>query len=134
MTNGVNATNAARAVLKQAEDLIAPALKTGACSDPRLLEALAGQLPSLGVDNEKQLKLMLDAAFFFYVSGRPDRGLEIAAKATPYCAYWAITRTTKLVWKFAAVAMAPMSVTARSTPRCPRAFRRTTLRWKKDWN
>ena len=115
MANGVKATSAAEAVLKQAEDLITPALKTGACSDPRLLEALAGQLPSLGVDNEKQLKLMLDAAFFFYVSGRPDRGLEIAAKARSFALEVADAKST-------AAALTMLGICAADTGNLPMAM------------
>ena len=115
MTNGGKATTAAEAILKQAEDLITPALKTGSCSDPRLLEALAGQLPALGVNNEKQLKLMLDAAFFFYVSGRPDRGLEIAAKARSFALELADAKST-------AAALTMLGICAADTGNLPMAM------------
>ena len=115
MADSANATDKARAILKQAEDLIVPALKSGACSDPRLLEALAGQLPSLGVDNEKQLKLMLDAAFFFYVSGRPDRGLDIAAKARSFALEAADAKAT-------AAALTMLGICAADTGNLPMAM------------
>ena len=115
MADSANATDKARAILKQAEDIIVPAIKSGACSDPRLLEALAGQLPALGVDNEKQLKLMLDAAFFFYVSGRPDRGLDIAAKARTFALETADAKAT-------AAALTMLGICAADTGNLPMAM------------
>ncbi len=115
MTDCGNTTEKARLVLKQAEELIVPALKSGACSDPRLLEALASQLPSLNVDSEKQLKLMLDAAFFFYVSGRPDRGLDIAAKARSFALEVADAKST-------AAALTMLGICAADTGNLPMAM------------
>ncbi len=69
------------ALLKQADAQISLALKDGAASDPRLIEALALQLGNIRVDVPEQLRVMLDAVRFFYVSGQAFTGLPIAQKA-----------------------------------------------------
>ena len=56
--------------LLKAETLILDALRSGAVADPRLLEATALDLMSLGDDKPRQLKSMLDAVRFFYVNGQ----------------------------------------------------------------
>lgn len=83
MTNSPHiATASKRAeLLSEARALIGAALRDGSTSDPRLLEALALQLHSLREDVPEQLKLMLDAGRFFYVSGQAFRGIPIAQKA-----------------------------------------------------
>ena len=75
------ASNADLALLKQADAHISLALKDGAASDPRLIEALATQLADIRVDAPEQLRLMLDAVRFFYISGQAFTGLPIAQKA-----------------------------------------------------
>ena len=60
--------------LRQAEEQIAKELKTGAPSEPRLLEVLAIRLASIDVDKPLQMKLMLDAARILYLSGKAERG------------------------------------------------------------
>ena len=54
-----------KGLLTQIQDLISAAVKTGTCSDLRVLEISACQLATLDVDKALQLKLMLDAGRFF---------------------------------------------------------------------
>lgn len=68
-------------LLSEARTIISQALRDGACADPRLLEALALQLGVIRADVNEQLKLMLDAVRFFYISGQAFRGIPIAQKA-----------------------------------------------------
>lgn len=70
-----------QSLLNQADAQISVALKDGAASDPRLIEALASQLANIRVDLPEQLRLMLDAVRFFYISGQAFTGLPIAQKA-----------------------------------------------------
>jgi putative two-component system response regulator len=76
-----NATTIQTAALQKAENLISHALKTGMCADANLLLASALELETFDVDKQRQLKLMLDAARFFYVSGKPDVGLTLGISA-----------------------------------------------------
>ena len=76
-----NATNIQAAALQKAEELISCALKTGTCADANLLLKLALELETFDVDKQRQLKLMLDAARFFYISGKPDVGLTLGINA-----------------------------------------------------
>ena len=69
------------ALLVQARAEISNALRTGATSDPRLVEALATRLANIRVDIPEQLRLMLDAIRFFYLSGHAFTGLPIAQRA-----------------------------------------------------
>ena len=68
-------------LLNQANSVITRAMLEGTCADPRLLEALALQLALIRVDVPLQLKLMLDAVRFLYVSGQAFRAVPIAQKA-----------------------------------------------------
>ena len=68
-------------LLTQANARISLALKDGAASDSRLIEVLASQLFNIRVDVPEQLRLMLDAVRFFYLSGQAFTGLPIAQKA-----------------------------------------------------
>ena len=70
-----------KALLRQANAEISLALKDGVASDPRRIEVFASQLAHLRIDVPEQLRLMLDAVRFFYVSGQPFTGLPIAQKA-----------------------------------------------------
>ena len=70
-----------KAIFNQADSVISLALREGACADPQLMEALALQLGSIRVDVQAQLKLMLDAVRFLYVSGQAFRAIPIAQKA-----------------------------------------------------
>ena len=70
-----------KAIFNQADSVISLALREGACADPRLMESLALQLGSIRVDVQAQLKLMLDAVRFLYVSGQAFRAIPIAQKA-----------------------------------------------------
>ena len=70
-----------KSLLNQADNIISSALRTGVSADPRLLEALAMQLGAIRVDVQAQLKLMLDAVRFLYVSGHAFRAIPIAQKA-----------------------------------------------------
>lgn len=80
MTDLTKITIESRSLLKQAEEQISLALKTGVSADAPLLEALALQLYDIDGDKVQRLGLMLDAARFFYISGKADRGLVIAEK------------------------------------------------------
>ncbi len=70
-----------RTELQKAEDLISRALQTGACDDADLLLQAALELATFDVDQKQQLKLMLDAARFFYITGRPEFGLTLGVSA-----------------------------------------------------
>ena len=67
--------------LREASRLIDDALRKGACSDPRLLELSALDLADIRVDVQEQLRIMLAAARFFYVTGHAFRAIPIAQKA-----------------------------------------------------
>ncbi len=85
-----------KTLFKQAQELITAALKTGACDDVRLLEALAYKLPSLDVDKAVQLKLMLDAVKCLYIAGRPESGLAVAQKTRDFALELADAKSTAL--------------------------------------
>ena len=68
-------------IFNQADSVISRAFREGACADLRLMEALALQLAKIRVDVRAQLKLMLDAVRFLYVSGQAFRAIPIAQKA-----------------------------------------------------
>ncbi len=70
-----------KALFNQANSVIGQALATGTCADHRLLEALAVQLGLIRVDVPAQLRLMLDAVRFLYVSGHAFNAIPIAQKA-----------------------------------------------------
>lgn len=70
-----------KSLFNQANSIISRAVSEGVCADPRLMEALAAQLASIRVDVPAQLKLMLDAVRFLYVSGQAFRAIPIAQKA-----------------------------------------------------
>ena len=70
-----------QALLDQARKEISLAQKNGTASDPRLVEALASRLAHIRVDVPEQLRLMLDAVRFFYLSGHAFTGLPIAQRA-----------------------------------------------------
>ncbi len=63
------------------EQLVGEALRTGTYSDPRLFEALVLDQLSVISDSTRQLKVTTDAAKFLYLSGQPNRGLNIALRA-----------------------------------------------------
>ncbi len=70
-----------KALLRRANAEISLALKDGVASDPGRIEVFASQLANLRIDVPEQLRLMLDAVRFFYVTGQPFTGLPIAQKA-----------------------------------------------------
>jgi putative two-component system response regulator len=70
-----------RTALERAEDLISRALQTGTCPDAKLLLETALELETFDVDKKRQLKLILDAARFFYISGKPESGLTLGISA-----------------------------------------------------
>lgn len=70
-----------KALFNQANSVISLALRDGACADLRLMEALAMQLANIRIDVPAQLKLMLDAVRYLYVSGQAFRAIPIAQKA-----------------------------------------------------
>lgn len=70
-----------KALFIQADNAISRALREGNCADLSLLETLAMQLATIRVDVPAQLKLMLDAIRFLYVSGQAFRAIPIAQKA-----------------------------------------------------
>ncbi len=80
-TNPTDAISQDSALLREANVQISRALKDGVASDSRLIEVLASQLASMRSDVPEQLRLMLDAVRFFYVSGQAFTGLPIAQKA-----------------------------------------------------
>jgi putative two-component system response regulator len=67
--------------LQKAEGLISRALQTGTCPDANLLLDAALELGTFDVDKKRQLKLILDAARFFYISGKPESGLTLGISA-----------------------------------------------------
>lgn len=70
-----------KALFNQANNVISLALREGNCADLRLMEALALQLANIRVNLPAQLKLMLDAVRFLYISGQAFRAIPIAQKA-----------------------------------------------------
>ena len=68
-------------IFDQADSVISRAFREGTCADLRLMEALALQLAKIRVEVRAQLKLMLDAVRFLYVSGQAFRAIPIAQKA-----------------------------------------------------
>lgn len=70
-----------KAVFEHAESVISQAAREGSCVDLGQLESLAQSLATIRVDVKAQLKLMLDAIRFLYVSGRAFRAVPIAQKA-----------------------------------------------------
>ena len=68
-------------IFNKASDIISLALREGSCADLLQLETLTLQLSAIRVDTEAQLKLMLDAVRFLYVSGQAFRAIPIAQKA-----------------------------------------------------
>jgi putative two-component system response regulator len=67
--------------LEEAERAIGEALKSGSCPDPHLLEARALECICETDHPSRRLKVAVDTAFFLYVTGRSDRGLEIVLQA-----------------------------------------------------
>ena len=104
-----------KTLFKQANELIATTLKSGACTDVRLLETLAYQMPSLDVDKAAQLKLMLDAVKCLYIAGRPERGLAVAQKSRDFALELADAKST-------ALALTIMGVCAADTGNLPMAM------------
>jgi putative two-component system response regulator len=76
-----NAIDRQAAILKEAESQIHSALQAGTCADTNSLLKASLELSTLSVDKQLQLKLMLDAARFFYVSGKPEAGLSLGIGA-----------------------------------------------------
>ena len=70
-----------KALFNQANNAISLALREGNCADLSSMETLATQLATIRVDVPAQLKLMLDAVRFLYVSGQAFRAIPIAQKA-----------------------------------------------------
>ncbi len=70
-----------KALFNQANNAISFALREGNCADLSSMETLAMQLATIRVDVPAQLKLMLDAVRFLYVSGQAFRAIPIAQKA-----------------------------------------------------
>ena len=68
-------------LLNQASGVISSALSEGKCDDLPQMEALAMRLSTFRLDVPLQLKLMLDAVRFLYVSGHAFRAIPIAQKA-----------------------------------------------------
>jgi putative two-component system response regulator len=70
--------------LSDAVALIDAALKSGAAADPRQIELIALGLAEDIAEKEMRAKAMLDAARFFYISGRPDIGVRVARRAKSF--------------------------------------------------
>ena len=69
-----------KALFNQANTVISLALNQGTCADLQQLEALALALAAIRVDVPAQLKQMLDAVKFLYVSGQAFRAIPIAQR------------------------------------------------------
>ena len=70
-----------KSLFDQASGVILLALRDGNCADLKALETLALQLGVIRVDVQAQLRLMLDAVRYLYVSGQAFRAIPIAQKA-----------------------------------------------------
>ncbi len=70
-----------KVLFNQANNAISLALREGNCADFSVIETLAIQLATIRVDVPAQLRLMLDAVRFLYVSGQAFRAIPIAQKA-----------------------------------------------------
>jgi len=70
-----------KTLFNQANSVISRAVREGTCADLRLMEVLALQLATIRIDVPAQLKLMLDAVRFLYVSGQAFRAIPIAQRA-----------------------------------------------------
>ena len=103
------------AAIEKAESLISSALQTGACDDEDLLLKSALELTILNIDKLHQQKLMQDAAFFLYISGRPDRGLIVALKARDFALSVANSKSTS-------AALAMVGICAADTGNLPLAM------------
>ena len=80
----VNDTNVLGVSLSQSLALIQEALKSGSTADPELLEGAALGLGRATGDQELRVQGMLDAARFFYLSGRPEVGIRVAYLAKSF--------------------------------------------------
>ena len=78
----------------KAKDAITSAVSNGATADLALVEALALQLAVVRIDIPEQLRLMLDAVRYFYLSGRAFTGLPIAQRARALAVESADSNTT----------------------------------------
>jgi putative two-component system response regulator len=76
-----NAITAQATALESTGSLISRALQTGICVDPNLLLDCTLELATFSLNKPLQLKLMLDAARFFYILGKPEAGLTIGIRA-----------------------------------------------------
>lgn len=70
-----------KVLFNQANNAISLALREGNCADFSVIETRAIQLATIRVDVPAQLRLMLDAVRFLYVSGQAFRAIPIAQKA-----------------------------------------------------
>ncbi len=71
-------------MLKRAQELIPQSLKSGLCSNELELEVIVGELATMHENVPLQIALMLDAIRYFYVAGKPGKGLEIAEQARQF--------------------------------------------------
>jgi len=67
--------------LIEVRGLVDGALKSGACADSAALEAAALEVLDSDPNQSAAVQLAVDAAFFLYVSGRPQRGYEVSLSA-----------------------------------------------------
>jgi putative two-component system response regulator len=77
-------TNHSRAKLERAQQVISQALKSGLCSNELELEVIATELATMREDTPEQMDLMLDVVRYFYIAGKPSRGLEIAEQTRKF--------------------------------------------------
>jgi tetratricopeptide (TPR) repeat protein len=110
-----NANMQATAMLKRAQELIAQCLKSGSCSNELELEVLTTELAEMRVDVPLQISLMLDAVRYFYIAGKPSKGLEIAEQTREFAVETAHASQ-------AAIALTLLGVCSADTGNLPKAM------------
>jgi len=83
MSDATNDIGAKTATLREAADLVTNSLKSGPNIDLVVLEDLSKTLLNLQIDEQEQLRLLLDIVRSLYLSGKPDSGLKVALQARP---------------------------------------------------
>jgi putative two-component system response regulator len=115
MAMTTNANVQAAAMLRSAQELIPQSLKSGSCSNELELEVIATELATMREDVPLQIALMLDAIRYFYVTGKPSKGLEIAEQARLFAVETAQSSQ-------ASIALTLLGVCAADTGNLPKAM------------
>jgi putative two-component system response regulator len=110
-----NANVQAAAMLKRAQELIAQSLKSGSCSNELELEVIATELAEMRADVPLQISLMLDAVRYFYITGKPTKGLKLAEQAREFAVETAHA-------SHASIALTLLGVCAADTGNLPKAM------------